>query len=199
MTSQITVDSALNDEVKKMLSSDVLQNELDLTKEINARDHPNLVPARFSTKGSSANDRIGFNPNDISGIPMNDDLLRSEKEISGTFIGTQDLKEALGFMKGKTSAHLSWKDVDSRNTDSMRKESKGSAGGVASTMKDPFSPRNANLQSPFALKAKINQPKTAPEFGSSNKFEFPQSIRFFCDVFINFCLIRNFFFYFQLI
>jgi hypothetical protein len=180
MTSAMTIDSGFNDEVKKLISSDVLNNELDMTKEINAYDHPNLVPARFPTKGSTANDKIGINPNDISGIPFNDDLLRSEKELSGTFIGTQDLKEALGFMKGKTSQGVSTREVNTRKTESITDKNKSIKTSEMfsqekGVMKDPFSPRNAGLQSPFSLNVKTGPPRTASEFSGKLKFEFPES------------------------
>lgn len=175
MTSQITIDSVLNEGVNEIITSDVMNNELDMTKEIQAKDHPNALYSRFPSKATAGGEPIDCNINDISGIPINEDLLRSEKNISENFIGTQDLTEALGWMRSRSMSKKH--QNDSRTTeDSTEKKGKLAAvsiKGVAKpTLKDPFSPKNALLQNHLSTENTQNSKEKFSNFGNSKKFEF---------------------------
>ena len=179
MTSQITIDSVLNEGVNEIISSDVMNNELDMTKEIQAKHHPNANLLRFPTKGSINADQMSFNPNDISGIPINEDLLRSEKEISGNFIGTQDLKEALGFIRPKSNSNISrgipGKKVENSGERSARNLAKINVNKVVSpSLMDPFSPRNMKIHTTLSnqLREKDNSENSNGNL-YAKKFEFP--------------------------
>ena len=175
MTSQITIDSVFHDGVN-ILSSNVTNNELDMTKEIQAKDHPYALPLRFPTKGSIAADQMAFNPNDISGIPINEDLLRSEKEMSGNFIGTQDLKEALGFMRSKSKSVQRNEQEPTLNEENNKKNlPKLNINPIITpTLKDPFSPRNVNMHTSLSSNLKgTNSNTVTSDMSSLKKFDFP--------------------------
>jgi hypothetical protein len=110
-------------------------------------------------------------------------LLRSEKDLSGNFIGTQDLKEALGFMRSKTKS-IPKKSVNELNsqTEMIIKEKTNLPKlkinpVVAPTLKDPFSPRNANMHT--SLSSNIGNSTKGITTGSTKKFDFPGKI--FCE------------------
>lgn len=173
MTSEITIDSVLNEGVNEIICSDVMNNELDMTKEIQAKDHPNAVHTRFPVKGAEP---IECNINDISGIPINDELLRSEKNISETFIGTQDLKEALGWMRSRTMSKKY--QNDSRTTeDSTEKKGKlanlSIKANIPGTLMDPFSPKNALLKNHLSSEPSEKKKSTFSNYNNPKKFEFP--------------------------
>ena len=159
----------------EIYSSEANNNELDMTKEIKERFHPNAMPLRLPTKESlTPPNQMSFNPNDISEIPINNDLIRSEEETSGTFIGTLDLKEALGFMGSKSNRNVNKSDVaGDKNSPKFEKSPKISINPIISpNLIDPFSPRNIMVQTKLSSQLK-NKENMQNNNVNQKKIEFP--------------------------